>query len=83
MHNSSTSRAVHKPTALDNFISRKEFCEQYDIAYRTAEMWVHKGQGPRVTRIGRKAFYCLDDIAAWLEAQRQKSASRFGKGAKP
>lgn len=72
--------AGHKPTALDQLLTRQEFCQRYGISYRTAEMMAHKGEGPRVTRLGRRAFYHLDDIAEWVEAQRQKSAARFAKG---
>ena len=46
-------------------------------------MMAHKGQGPRVTRLGARAFYHVDDIAAWVDAQRKKADARFKKaGAK-
>lgn len=77
------SAETHKPTALDNLLTRREFCDQYKISYATAEKLAHKGQGPRVTRLGRKAYYHVDDIAAWVEAARKKVDARFsGKGRK-
>ena len=83
MQAASTDSAVHKPTALDNLLNRSEFCQQYGISYRTAEMMAHKGQGPKVTRLGSRAFYHVDDIAAWVDAQRKKADARFAKaGAK-
>lgn len=83
MQTASNDRAVHKPTALDSLLSRSEFCLQYGISYRTAEMLAHKGQGPKVTRLGRRAFYHVEDIATWVDNQRKKADARFGKtGAK-
>ena len=72
-----TQQRNTKPTALDSYLTRQEFCEAYGIAMRTAEIMAHKGRGPRVTRLGRRAFYHVDDISAWVEAQRQKNAARF------
>ena len=77
------SSSSHKPTELDNLLSREEFSRQYGYSYRTLEMWAHKGQGPKVTRIGRRAFYHVNDIAAFVDVQRKKADARFGKaGAK-
>lgn len=64
-----------------NYITRAEYAKRAGISFRTAEMQAHKGQGPRVTRIGRRAMYHLDDVAAWLEEQRAKSAKRFERRA--
>lgn len=83
MQTASPSSTTNKSTALDNLLTRSEFCQQYGISYRTAEMMAHKGQGPRVTRLGARAFYHVDDIAAWVDAQRKKADARFKKaGAK-
>jgi hypothetical protein len=65
------------PCALDDYLSRREFCQRYGISIRTAEMMAHKGQGPAVTHLGKRAFYHLDAIAAWCAAQRAKSEARF------
>ena len=69
--------AQKKRTALDDFLTRQEFCDSAGISYRTAEILAHKGQGPRVTRLGRRAMYHVDDIAAWTEEQRNKANARF------
>lgn len=66
-------------TQIDDFIDRETFCRRYGITYRTAEMMAHKGRGPKVTILGRKAWYHKADIAAWLDAQREKANARFGQ----
>ncbi|WP_394000511.1 helix-turn-helix transcriptional regulator [Luteimonas sp. WGS1318] len=70
-----------KPNPFACLMTRQEFCDAYGILYRTAEMMAHKGQGPRVTKLGRKAYYHVDDITAWIESQRAKSAERFAGAA--
>lgn len=68
-------------TQLDDFIDREAFCRRYGISYRCAEMMAHQGRGPKVTRLGRKAWYHKEDIAAWLDAQRAKADARFARKA--
>lgn len=65
------------PCALDDFLSRPEFCRRYGISLRTAEMMAHKSMGPKVTHLGKRAYYHIEDIAIWCEVQREKSAARF------
>ncbi|WP_449428320.1 helix-turn-helix transcriptional regulator [Rhodanobacter umsongensis] len=68
-------------TIFTQLLNRQEFCDTTGISYRTAEMWAHRGLGPKVTRIGKRAFYHIDDIAAWVEAQRSKADARFEQAA--
>lgn len=70
-------KETDKPNPFACLLTRQEFCDRYGIQYRTAEMMAHKGQGPRVTKLGRCAYYHVDDVTAWIEAQRAKSAARF------
>lgn len=74
-----TTQNNRKSTELDNLLTRQELCDQYGFNYRTVEMWAHKGKGPKVTRLGRRAYYHVADIAAWIEDQRKKSDARFAK----
>ena len=81
-----TSQLDHKnpsdtPNPFAKLIDRAEYSKLRGISYRTAEMEAHKGIGPKVVKIGRKAYYHLDDIEAWIEAQRTKAAKRFERKA--
>lgn len=58
------------------FIPRQQFCDAAGITYRTAELWAHQRKGPKVTILGRRAYYHADDVAAWLEEQHTKNADR-------
>lgn len=66
-----------KPTPFDKLLTRQQYCDLHGISYRTAEIQAHRGTGPRVTRLGRRAYYHVDDIQAWIDAQRAKSAARY------
>jgi hypothetical protein len=35
----------------------------------TLAYWRCKGKGPRYHKVGRHAFYAMDDIETWLDAQ--------------
>lgn len=80
MQTSSSGKAPdHKQNPFEKLLDRQQFCQQHGISYRTAEIWAHKGIGPKVTRLGRRAYYHVDDIAEWIEVQRKKSTARFAK----
>ena len=68
-----------KRTDFTDFITREEFARRFHITVQHAAVMAHKGEGPKVTRLGKRAFYHLDDIAAWLDAQREKANARFGQ----
>jgi predicted site-specific integrase-resolvase len=67
-------------TIFTKLLNRQQLCDAVGISYRTAEMWAHQGRGPKVTRIGKRAFYHVDDIAAFVESQRSKADARFNQG---
>jgi hypothetical protein len=73
----STTPATVPANPFAFYMDRPTFCDLHKCSMRGAEMMAHKGEGPRVTHIGRRAFYHLDDIQEWLDAQRAKSAARF------
>ncbi|WP_157475275.1 helix-turn-helix domain-containing protein [Lysobacter sp. Root494] len=68
-----------KTTEFDRLLPRQEFCDRYGLNYRTVEGWAHLGIGPKVTRLGARAYYHVDDINEWVEAQRKKASARFSK----
>ncbi|MEP6827964.1 MAG: helix-turn-helix domain-containing protein [Aestuariivirga sp.] len=39
------------------------------------------GLGPAYSKLGRRVFYRIDDLEAWIEEHRHKSSSEYG--AKP
>ena len=62
-----------------DFIPRDEFSKRAGITKRTAELWAHERKGPKVTIIGGRAYYHLDDVRAWLDSLRKGDAKREPK----
>lgn len=61
---------------FSKYITRQQFCDAAHITLRTAELWAHARKGPKVTIIAKRAYYHVDDVAAYLEQCRNKNADR-------
>ena len=57
----------HVHTKEERLLTRTEVEEHFGISKRFLELAVSKGNGPRITRIGRLAKYRPADTRAWLE----------------
>lgn len=69
------------PAVEQSFLSREQaakWCQKIGIKIpsRTLRHWAGEGKGPRVTRIGRRVVYHIDDLAQWLNDQRFRGARR-------
>lgn len=62
-----------------DYLAREEFAKRAGITKRTAELWAHERKGPKVTIIGGRAYYHLDDVRAWLDSLRKRDAKRAPK----
>lgn len=60
---------------FDKYIPREKFCELAGITMRCAELWAHARKGPPVRTVGRRAFYHVDEIDAWLKSLPVRSAA--------
>lgn len=50
----------------------------------TAASWVQRrytGTGPRFVKVGRKAFYRVEDVEAWVASQLEVQAAEVSIGA--
>jgi hypothetical protein len=57
----------------DKILTDPQFTQTYNFSPRTTETWRRNGNGPPFLRIGRRVFYRLSDIEAWLATKRFKS----------
>ena len=70
-------RAKHLPTegaALSNLLRTAEISDQTGIPVATLRWWRHRGEGPRSFKLGKTVFYHADDVAAWVDSEKAKSA---------
>ena len=59
---------------LSDYLTRDELARQLGKTSRTLERWERQRVGPAITRIGNRVLYHIDDVKAWLRAQRQAVA---------
>jgi hypothetical protein len=47
---------------------------EYGIPVATWRWWRHRGEGPRSFKLGKTVFYDANDVAAWIESEKAKTA---------
>jgi predicted site-specific integrase-resolvase len=60
-------------TVLAGFLSRRDPAVQLNISERTLHRWRRLGEGPPVTKVGRRIYYQLPTVREWLRAREQQS----------
>jgi hypothetical protein len=58
-------------TSIDDFMTREEFARKFGITVQHAAGMACKRVGPKVTKIGKFAYYHRDDVAKWLDSCRK------------
>jgi predicted DNA-binding transcriptional regulator AlpA len=53
---------------LSRYVTRKSLATTLGIDERTLIRWEFSGSGPRATRIGRRVYYGVADVEAWLSS---------------
>jgi predicted DNA-binding transcriptional regulator AlpA len=63
----------------DQLLTINEAAEFLRTPVATLRWWRSKGIGPRSFKIGRRVFYWLSDLMAWLDKQRQEQPHDHGR----
>lgn len=61
---------MHKPDD-DQLLTITEAAAYLRTPVDTLRWWRHNHNGPPSLKIGRRVFYWLSDLTAWLDAQRR------------
>ncbi len=59
---------------MSDLLRTREVHEKTGIPVATLRWWRHRGEGPRSFKLGKTVFYDIDDVAAWVESQKAKTA---------
>ena len=60
---------------LADFLEHEEAAAELKVCERTLDRWRQLGEGPPITRLGRRVLYRRSSLHAWLHAcERQGSA---------
>lgn len=57
---------------LAEYLTRDDLAQQLGRSTRTLGRWERQRVGPAVTKVGNRILYHIDDVRAWLRAQRQE-----------
>ena len=66
---------------LAGYISEIELAKQLKVGLRTLRHWRKEGVGPPITYLGRKPFFKLTSVEAWLNS-RERAMPRDGRKAR-
>ena len=50
------------------------------LSPRTLEKWRVTGDGPPFISLGRRIFYCIEDLDAWAASRKRRSTSEMVRG---
>ena len=59
---------------LTDFLSRHEAAAELMVCERTLDRWKRLGEGPPVTKLGRRILYRRSSLRTWLLTREQRVA---------
>ena len=60
------------PKLLADFLSQEEAAAELKVCKRTLDRWRRLGEGPPITRLGRRILYRRSSSQAWLRARERQ-----------
>ena len=64
----------------DKLLSRNEVEDRFGITKRFLEIAAVRGDGPRMTKVGRRVLYQVRDLRDWIDARKVASTSEVPEG---
>ena len=58
---------------LADFLTQEEAADELKVCERTLDRWRKLGEGPPITRLGRRILYRRTSLQAWLHARESKT----------
>lgn len=62
-------------TLLSDYFSPKEAATELKVTDRTLDRWRRLGEGPPITRLGRRVLYRRSSLRAWLCGREQRGTA--------
>jgi hypothetical protein len=57
---------------LDGYLNESELAAEIGRSIVTLRLWRRKGDGPPFTRIKRTAYYKIENVRRWIDAQERQ-----------
>jgi excisionase family DNA binding protein len=58
---------------LSNYFTQAEAATELKVSPRTVDRWRRLGEGPPVTKVGRRVLYRREGLHAWLRAREHQT----------
>jgi hypothetical protein len=65
---------------LANFLRQDEAAAELKVCERTLDRWRRLGEGPPITKLGRRIFYRRSSLQAWLRGREHHEHGSNGAG---
>jgi excisionase family DNA binding protein len=59
---------------LSEYLTEDEAASELKVCVRTLRRWRDLGQGPAITKLGRRALYRRTTVSAWLASRERATA---------
>ena len=59
---------------LGDFLEQDEAAAELKVCERTLDRWQRLGEGPPITKVGRRTLYRRSSLQAWLGAREQQGS---------
>jgi len=81
IQNPESQEADRLSSILAGYLTPKNLAQALGVSERTVARWHRFREGPPRVEIGRKVFYRLESVAAWIASceQPQARADRIGR----
>lgn len=60
---------------LADFLTQDEAAAELDVCERTLDRWRRLGEGPPITKLGRRVLYRRASLQAWLRAREYRGSA--------
>lgn len=67
---------------LADFLTQEEAAAELKVCKRTLDRWRSLGEGPPITKLGRRILYRRSSTQAWLRARERHGYTDDGAGKK-
>ncbi len=64
---------------LDDYMTLPELAQGVHRSDDTVRRWLREGKGPVPTIVMGRKLFAIDDVKAWLKAQRREPPRRNGR----
>jgi hypothetical protein len=57
---------------LSEYVTRDDAATELDVTGRTLDRWHRLGEGPPITKVGRRILYRRSSLLAWLRDREHR-----------